>query len=1317
VDWFRGAEEELVNRHRREESDAREDGGKLEGPATTARATARPEDWLLGGGEMGKLIRTMDWSRTPLGQIESWPQSLRTTVSLGLASNFPISLAWGPQHVQIYNDGYWPICGAKHPRAMGQDFSECWASAWPVIGEAFERALAGQTSYLENQRMFLDRNGYLEETFFTFSFSPIRDESGGVGGLFHPVTETTSQMLNERRTRALRDLAARAGKAQSVEESFRLAAETLSDCALDLPFVLFYLLDPEDDEARLAAWTGLAPGSLASPSVAALSPAHHTGWPLHEVARSKQIIEVGELAARFPGLASGPYAEAPKAAFAMPITPPGSERPAGIVLAAVSPRLPMNEAYRAFYDLFAAGVTSAVANACAYEAERRRAEALAEIDRAKSAFFSNVSHEFRTPLTLMLGPLEDALGGARPLSPELREQLTLAHRNAMRLLKLVNTLLDFSRLEAGRIEASYQDTDLPRATAELASLFRSAVEGAGLAFIVRCEALSAPACVDREMWEKIVLNLLSNALKFTFKGEIALTLREESGRAVLTVRDTGTGIPTGELPRVFERFHRVQGARARSHEGSGIGLALVHELVKLHGGEVAAESAFGEGSTFTVAIPLGMAHLPRERIGTARALPSTALGAAPFVEEAVRWLPHGDGSSRGRHGLTDALQPSGAIVAAGDIPPRLHARRVLLADDNADLRTYVTGLLEPHFTIEAVTNGEEALRAARERKPDVILTDVMMPVLDGFALLRAVRSDPMLRGIPVILLSARAGEESKVEGLEKGADDYLVKPFAARELVARVRAHLEMSEVREEIARHQATEQTLRASEEKLRLALAAADMGLWNWDLASGELQWSERCKQLFSLDPEVSMTYELFLAAIHLEDRERIDRAVKEALANKTDYDVAMRVPWPDGTVHWVASMGRGFHDEEGRAVRMTGVSRDITERKLGEEALRESDRRKSEFLAMLSHELRNPLAPIRNSLYILERAAPGGEQASRAKAVIDRQVMHLTRLVDDLLDVTRISRGVIQLQRERVELNILVARAAEDHRSVFDKAGVDLDVEVLEQQLYVYGDPVRLNQVVGNLLSNAAKFTPRGGSARISVLLEGPRSAAVVVRDTGAGMEPEMLAHLFEPFVQADKSLDRSKGGLGLGLVLVKGVAQLHGGKVSVSSEGTGRGAAFTVHLPLLSAVAPRLADAGDREPQAHVQRVLIIEDNVDSAASLKDALELSDHVVAVAHTGREGLEKAREFRPDVILCDIGLPEMDGYEVARRLRSDSELRAVPLVALSGYAQPEDVQRARDAGFKDHLAKPPSIEVLEEKLARIAGGGGRRTAGHPVK
>ncbi len=743
---------------------------------------------------MGTLVRSMDWAKTPLGDISRWPQSLRTTVSLCLASNFPISLAWGPKHVQIYNDGYWPICGAKHPHSVGQDFSECWASAWPVIGEAFERALGGRTSYLENQRMFLDRNGYLEETFFTFSFSPIQDETGKVGGLFHPVTETTSKMLAERRTRALRDLAARAGKARSLEEAFTLAAQSLSESELDLPFLLCYAVDDQGREARLVVGTGLAAGTAASPQIVDLAAPQETPWPLAEVVRSHQARQIDDLNSRLGPLSCGPYPEPPKTALALPIAPPGHERPLGIIVAGVSSRLPLNDTYRAFYDLLAAGVTTAVAIGRAYEDERKRAEALAEIDRAKTAFFSNVSHEFRTPLTLILGPLEDELAEHEsPLTPSRRERLDAAHRNALRLLKLVNSLLDFSRIEAGRVQASFEPTDLAAYTAELAGVFRSAIDKAGLSLVVDCPAMPEPLCIDREMWEKIVLNLLSNAFKHTFEGTITVRLRWCGDRAELEVADTGVGIPESERARLFERFHRVKGAKSRTHEGTGIGLALIKELVGLHRGTVRVESREGAGSTFIVAIKSGSAHLPQGQIGKERTLSSSATQAAAYVEEALHWLPDAPSTSGAALLPAETKEPGSTITAAAAGGPR---SRILVADDNADMRNYVKRLLGDRYAVRVVQDGAAALIAAREETPDLVLSDVMMPGLDGFGLLQELRKDERTRTVPVILLSARAGEEATVEGLGAGADDYVVKPFSARELLARVRTHLQIAQMR-----------------------------------------------------------------------------------------------------------------------------------------------------------------------------------------------------------------------------------------------------------------------------------------------------------------------------------------------------------------------------------------------------------------------------------------------------------------------------------------------------------------------------------------
>ncbi|HEX5715444.1 MAG TPA: ATP-binding protein, partial [Thermoanaerobaculia bacterium] len=732
-------------------------------PSSTVVPPAEPKAgshaWLKG--ETGALIRSIDWPRHPMGPIEGWPQSLRTALSICLGSDFPMALWWGPEVWQLYNDGYVHVLGGKHPEAMGQQGNVCWAEIWDVVGPIYERVMtSGESSFFSDLLLVMERNRYVEETYFTFSYSPVLDEQGGVGGNLIVCTETTERVVGERRLRTLRDLGARAAEGKNAAEACAIAAEILAANLWDIPFACIYLLDGEG-RFELAGSSGVAAGC---PVALEIVEPGGEGWPFDEVVRTSQICGVDDLASRFSEVPASPWEDPTRSALMLPLATPGQDRPTGVLVAGVSPRRALDESYRSFYQLAAGQIAAAIADARAYEEERRRAEALAELDRAKTTFFSNVSHEFRTPLTLLLGPLEDALDDlddGASLVPVHRERVETAHRNALRLLKLVNTLLDFARIEAGRVQAVYEPTDLPAYTAELASVFRSAVERAGLRFAVDCPPLEISAYVDREMWEKIVLNLLSNALKFTLEGEIAVRLRTADGgkRLELSVSDTGVGIHADELPRVFERFRRVRVARARSQEGTGIGLALVQELVRLHGGEVRAESEPGRGTAFTVSIPAGSDHLPADRIGSARTVTSTAVGAAPYVEEALRWLP-----SAAEQGEEPAIS-----LASAD--------RILLVDDNADMREYVRRLLGP-WTVETAADGTSALESALAAPPDLVLADVMMPGLDGFELLRALRSHPRTATVPVILLSARAGEEARVEGLQAGADDYLVKPFS-----------------------------------------------------------------------------------------------------------------------------------------------------------------------------------------------------------------------------------------------------------------------------------------------------------------------------------------------------------------------------------------------------------------------------------------------------------------------------------------------------------------------------------------------------------
>ncbi|HEX8271501.1 MAG TPA: ATP-binding protein [Longimicrobiaceae bacterium] len=758
---------------------------------------------FAGGGEMGALVRAHDWAATPLGPAAAWPQSLRTALGILLDNHYPMYIAWGWEYVQFYNDAYRPILGSKHPGALGRGTPESFAEIWDFVRPIFERVMTeGEPTYLEDQLLPLDRHGFVEECYFTYCDSAIRDESGGVGGVLVTIIETTERVLGERRLRTLRDLGAAATEAKTPEDACATAAGILAGNGLDLPFSILYLLDEGGARARRVGLTGLPPEHAAAPAGVALDGADAGGWPLAGVAADGVAREV-DAWERFGVLDCGAWPEKPRSAVVLPVGRAGQERPAAVLVAGISGRLALDDGYRDFLRNVADRIATAISSARAHEEERRRAEALAELDRAKTAFFSNVSHEFRTPLTLMLGPLEQLReeAGAALAAPG-RELLDTAHRNGLRLLKLVNTLLDFARIEAGRVEVAFEPVELAALTAELASVFRSAVERAGLRLAVDCPPLPEPVFVDTEMWEKIVLNLLSNALKFTFRGEIAVALRPAGERVELEVRDTGVGIAPEQLPQVFQRFHRVRGARSRSHEGSGIGLALVDDLVRLHGGSVRVESTVDVGTTMTVSIPRGSAHLPPERIGAARRLASTGVGAAAFVEEASRWLPETPEEAPVLPAAPPAAgTPGAAAEGAGG--------RILVADDNADMRGYIARLLAPPYEVETCADGRAALDAVRRRRPDLVLSDVMMPGMDGFQLLRELRAGPGTGTLPVILLSARAGEEATLEGLAAGADDYLIKPFSARELRARVGAQLAMARLRLQLA----------AAEERNRIA------------------------------------------------------------------------------------------------------------------------------------------------------------------------------------------------------------------------------------------------------------------------------------------------------------------------------------------------------------------------------------------------------------------------------------------------------------------------------------------------------------------
>ncbi len=1197
--------------------------------------------FLAGGSEMAERIRSFDWSQTPLGSITNWPQSLRTAISLILNTQHPMWVGWGPEMTFFYNDAYIPVLSlAKHPQALGKSVAEVWAEIWDICGPLAEKVYQkGEASFMNDVRLFMNRGGFVEETYYSFSYSPIRDEPGNVGGLFCPSAEVTSKVLHARRLRTLSELAAKSFVEKSAGTACASAASILAKNPDDIPFVLLYLEENEGRSLRLEQNIGLVDGQkeLCPERVELFAATSEPSlWSFAKVweTAGEQVVSLKGHA----GFPLGPAAQPLTQAIVLPVISRGQDRPFGILICGVNPTRPLDADYRLFYELVAGHVATAIQNARAVEADKQRAEMLAELDRAKTTFFTNVSHELRTPLTLILGPLEDELrerGG-------LCERLELAHRNSLRLLKLVNSLLDFSRLEAGRVEASFVPTDLAAFTAELASVFRSSVERAGVRLIVNCPPLPELVYVDREMWEKIVFNLLSNAFKFTFEGEIEIKLRVASDApdgspgtsiapsACLSVRDTGTGIPPAELPNIFKRFHRVHNARARSHEGTGIGLALVQELARQHGGRVGVESVEGSGTTFKVWLPLGQAHLPKARLGALRNQTSTHASALPFVEEALRWLPENPLPPKvsASDGLGQSLA-SDRHTGDGMIPP--NGTRILLADDNADMRTYVRRLLVARgLEVIAVENGEAAVTAIRAHPPALVLSDVMMPRLDGFGLLRALRADPKTSAIPIILISARAGEEARAEGVEAGADDYLTKPFSARELVARVSTHLDLTRIRREAeakirdtldsitdglhvvdaagritylnaaARRIIAENNLdpneligrdffavfpetlqvevgRAMKQTLveRVPTAAESFyapwqrwfGVRHYPTADGgvstffqDISERKRSEEILRQNEALfSSLVNLAPTGVYVVDAQfRLQQINARALpafekvqpAIGRDFAEVMRILWgPEvgGDIvnifqhtlatgeHYVSPQFSEFRQDLGQEKtyewetrRMTlpdgqhGVVcyfNDITESTRAEQALLESkaaaeraSRSKDHFLAALSHELRTPLTPVLMTAATLREDGRLPAEVREQLAMMERNIALEARLIDDLLDISAIANGKFHLHLQLCDTHSLIRLAFEIVRESALSKEIKLTCELNALRSGLMIDPARFQQIIWNLLRNAVKFTPRGGSIFIRTFDQATSGLRVEIMDSGIGIAPAALEKTF-------------------------------------------------------------------------------------------------------------------------------------------------------------------------------------------------------------
>jgi PAS domain S-box-containing protein len=1284
----------------------------------TSRDPGDTLDFISGQGGMSAAVREKAWDTTVFGPIANWPQSLRSAVSICLGSSFQIAIYWGPDLALIYNDDWSPILGSKHPWALGRPAREVWPEIWDTIGPLFDSVMTtGRATRSTDQLLAMHRHGFTEECYFDYTFSPIRGEGGKVGGIFNAVVETTFRVINERRTGLLRDLNEMLGQATSVDRVYQIARAAFEEAQRDVAFALLYVVDESSNSLRKVI---SCCGGLPEHACAETMPVMSEPWPFDQVLDEGRVVHLRNLPKRLGAtVRTQVWPEPVHEALLLPLAGFNVAAPDGVLICGVSPRLALDSEYRAFLERLASTIGSASMRARTVEQERRRADELARLDRAKTAFFSNASHEFRTPLTLMLAPLQDLLSSSDDEPSVARQDLELMHRNGLRLLKLVNTLLDFSRIEAGRVDAAFEPVDLAQLTTDLASNYRSAMERAGLEFSIECPGLREPIYVDRDMWEKIVLNLISNAFKYTLHGSVTVRLSDRNDQEVeLQVIDTGVGIPEEAMSKLFERFYRIENQQGRTLEGTGIGLALVQELVRLHGGSVSAESEVGRGTTFKVVLRKGQQHLDPDRIAAPRALATTAIRAEAFVEEALRWLPESSSSVN--------------TAQSNDVAVLEQRMRLLIADDNADMRSYLERLFGSHNDVQVVSDGEAAWAALEAFSPDVLLTDVMMPKLDGFGLLKRIRQSERFRHLPVIMLSARAGAEASSDARAAGADDYVVKPFAARELAARINAVWRMAALRQQSLA------ALQQSERMFRMIADQAPVMIW---LAGQDGKVTYLNARWYEYTGQVPPSAEGlgWLQNVHPEDRARIEQADEEVARTRRAFRFEYRLCSADGTYRWMLDSGIPRFDANGEFDGFIGSVVDVTQHREAEHVLRRSNaelealvaqrteefRKAEEALRQASkmeaigqltggiaHDFNNLLTVVIGNLDSVQRRAAGDAGADRLKRAADNAMAGAKRaaaLTQRLLAFARrqpLDPKPTDLSRLVTSMIELLTRTLGERIEIQTVFGAGLwRVEI---------DRNQLESALLNLALNARDAMPDGGKLTIEtsntfidelyVAKTGEMAvgqyAVLAVSDTGHGMGADVLARVFEPFFTT-KPVGH---GSGLGLPQVYGFVKQSGGHIKVYSEVNG-GTTVKIYLPRMSRDVDEESETTQAEPLidgSHNESVLVVEDEAAVREYSCEILRELGYRVLEAKDGNHALHVLeREPNINLLFTDVGLPGMTGRELAGRAR---EMRpGLKVLFTTGYARNAIVHHGRlDPGVQ-LLVKPFTYEDLAGRIRGI--------------
>ncbi|MBD2436843.1 PAS domain S-box protein [Nostoc sp. FACHB-110] len=1287
------------------------------------------EDVFADGGEMGLLMRSLDWSQTLLGPVSTWAQSLKTAISIILNSRYPMFIWWGKEYANLYNDAYRPILGAsKHPQYLGQSAKDCWAEVWDVVGPLADSVLnTGQPTWSDNLRLLMDRSGYLEETYFTFSYSPIRDETGGVGGVFCAVIETTERVIGERRLRTLRELAANTAATQTVTAAYSIVADTLAQNLTDIPFALLYQIESAGTQARLVGGTGITAGTSVTPEQVDLTQ-ENSPWQLIEVKQSKQAKMIESLLPEI-GINSA------SSALVIPIAQSGKPELACIAVLGISRQRAFNDEYQGFFDLVVSNITTAIANAEAYEVERQRAETLAELDRAKTIFFSNISHEFRTPITLMLETSATYIAEALRWLPTAGNRAggTENRENQPHLQHLA------SGFSSGRILLVDDNADMREYVQRLLSLHYQEV-------IAVEDGIAALATIRHTMPDIVITDIMMPRLDgFGLVKELRADPQTKTLPIILVSaraeeESCVAGLATGADDYLIKPFSARE---LLARVDANLKMSQIRQEVARYEQRLRyeAEAARNQVITILESITDAFAAFDREWRYT-------------YVnEQATQLLQKTREQLLGKHLWQEIFPEVKEQLVYREFHRAVNEQVAVVLEEFIEtlgkwleIHAYPSpdGLAVYFRDITARKNAELGLRESEEKFRNIVQTanegvwlinhhaqtlyvNEQMSTMLGYSA-REMIGKPVLdfcfpEDITLVNQNIQKNLDGNVDQFDfrlrrRNGQELLLLACTSpmRDGQGKIIGALGMFT---NVTDRKRANLALRQNEERYRSLVAATSAVVWMTNALGAvvDLQpsWEEYTGQTWNKYAGWG-----WLQMIHPDDQERVELRWQQTLAEKTLYEIEARL-WHHATGEYRYIIARAVPvlNADGSVREWIGTNTDIHERKQFEEErnsllareqaaraqAEEANRVKDEFLAILSHELRSPLNPILGWSRLLQTQKLSPDKTAEALATIERNAKLQTQLIDDLLDVSRILSGKLNLNITPVDLSFIIESAIETMQTAAVAKSIVIKTQ-LDFVGKVAGDSARLQQIVWNLLSNAIKFTSEYGQVSIK-LQQVSKYAQITVSDTGKGIEPEFLPFVFDYFRQADASITRKFGGLGLGLAIVRHLIELHGGTVTATSPGEGLGATFTVMLPLLP-------DQSQNQPENQSSnsvldlsgvRVLVVEDDTDSREFLVFVLEQYGATVIATANAAAGFEILPQFQPDVLISDIGMPVEDGYSLIRRIRAweTTQAKKIPAIALTAYAKHEDSQQALAAGFQKHLAKPVEPAVLATAVASI--------------